>query len=191
MGLCYFLLFSCLYNPPLFLFSCIISLLKSLSLSFYYLAFKPLFPFSPFLSLPFSFYSSFSSSFRLLHCYRLRINKECSFSMGFLLMPALPSLISFLSCTFTHTLATPTHSVSFCSQLYLAPHLSETLRTSENPSIIRAVQKLIHNAVVTSSTSSLIKPSYISDVGFGGVTEFFRPFPKVSHAHPLASQIVS
>ena len=67
------------------------------------------------------------------------------------------------------------------SQLHLVQHLSETLQSSQNPAIIRAVQKLISTAVKSSNSSILIKHSFISDIGFGGVSQFFRPFPKVKN----------
>lgn len=68
--------------------------------------------------------------------------------------------------------------------LHLVQHLSETLQSSQNPAIIRAVQKLISTAVKSSNSSILIKHSFISDIGFGGVSQFFRPFPKAGPLYP-------
>ena len=66
------------------------------------------------------------------------------------------------------------------SHLHLLPHMSETLKTNHNPVIIQAIHKLISTSIKSSTASSfLIKHSYIADIGFKGVTDFFRPFPKV------------
>jgi neurofibromin 1 len=73
-------------------------------------------------------------------------------------------------------------------QLYLVPHLSETLGASHCPAIIKAVHSIIHNSVVSSDESLLIKPTYISDVGFKGVTEYFRPFSKSGSFYPTQTE---
>ncbi len=69
--------------------------------------------------------------------------------------------------------------------------MSETLKSTHNPIIIKAVHKLISASIISSSdTSSLIKHSYIADIGFKGVSDFFRPFPKVSHNYKQSIQCV-
>lgn len=53
--------------------------------------------------------------------------------------------------------------LSFCSHMYLVPHIAQTLEQSQNPAIVAAVQQLISSAVChTSGTSSLIKTTYVN-----------------------------
>lgn len=47
------------------------------------------------------------------------------------------------------------------SHAVLVEHMTQMLQQSQSPSILRSVQKLISMAVERSTTSSLIRPTYI------------------------------
>ena len=72
---------------------------------------------------------------------------------------SLPLPLSYLSlshCSIPLTLSTmpPSHAI-------LVEHMTQMLQQSQSTSILRSVQKLISVAVERSTTSSLIRPTYI------------------------------
>ena len=74
--------------------------------------------------------------------------------------------------------------------------MSQTLQQSQSPAVVNAIHQMITTAV-SGCQSSLVKPTFIqgkdlenrklvesililTDIGFGGMLEYFSPFPKVS-----------
>lgn len=64
-------------------------------------------------------------------------------------------------------------------------HMTLMLQQSQSPSVVKAIQQLVHVSMSRDATAAL-KPSYISDIGFGGLPEFFKPFPKNGLVYPTS-----
>ncbi|CAI8022725.1 Neurofibromin [Geodia barretti] len=61
----------------------------------------------------------------------------------------------------------------------LMQNLVLTLQQSQSPHVLSAVQQLVSVAVERVPSDTDCKLTVINDLGFGGVREFFNPFPKV------------
>jgi hypothetical protein len=61
----------------------------------------------------------------------------------------------------------------------LMQNLVLTLQVSQSPQVLSAVQQLVGVAVERVPSDTDCKLTVINDLGFGGVREFFSPFPKV------------
>lgn len=66
----------------------------------------------------------------------------------------------------------------------LVEHMQQTLQLTQNLSILKSVQSLTTTAVRRTNTIMAIKSSYINDIGFGGLSTFFKPFPKHHPVYP-------
>ena len=88
-----------------------------------------------------------------------QISVTLSLSLSLSLSPSLPLPLSYLSLS--HCSISLTQSTMPPSHAILVEHMTQMLQQSQSTSILRSVQKLISVAVERSTTSSLIRPTYI------------------------------
>jgi hypothetical protein len=68
----------------------------------------------------------------------------------------------------------------------LMQNLVLTLQQSQSPHVLSAVQQLVSVAVERVPSDTDCKLTVINDLGFGGVREFFNPFPKHGLVYPTS-----